>query len=908
MANKLSLFAVGALACYAAAASAVVWSDSKEATFATAYSFTYADDIGSSVDTTNVNEAKVLDFEVASSTKSAYAGYGIGWKQSCDASWNCKDVAVSLSAYKGVCMTYKAAAGFRLDFKQSTIKDDNYYGADLAAAATPKTVYVAFKDLKKGWNSTSTVTWSAAAQLGIQFSYKNTHAKASGSMTNSVEISSFEFADSCITYAPELLEPYKSAVDPTETLNEGDTLSYALAEMFADADGDALAYTAKVVGENAGNVKLGDTLYAKTGVLNLITGANPSGSAVVTITASDPTGKSASYSVTVNTVDGENAPVAVNDEYETKEETKLVVTLKNSVIQNDYDADGDTYAPELVDSTTHGTLEFDAELGTFTYVPEKDFFGKDSFSYQLVEVDRADDPDYKVKTSNVAVVTITVINVDDPITVTVTDPAFTVGEDEYKLGDTVTVNEDFGSFVVKIPTANVEFSDPDFEGSSLPIDVATDGSLLSAAYVLLGTSHIVEVSSVADANGLAEVSLFAVDGKDTASVKFYVNVLPVADAPVAVDDSYEMIQDSLNKVAKTKGVLANDKNPDGKSVLKSYLVTDATEGTVVLDSTGAFSYEAGHYEGEDSFTYIVVNAEGDTSAPATVTLNVVYKNQPPQLVEGVADTVGSRLSTLVEDFTAVKRFTVAEMRSWFTDDTDAPSAFTFTVRSEDSLLAPSINTRTNILEIRAVKDACGEASVILTAKDKKGATTDLVIPATIACVNDKPVVKNLVDTLYIGVDAAWSDSIDLNQFVTDPDGDTLTFDLTTTKAFIEYFNWTLEDNMLIMSRKDTVAMEVGAFANCEIKAADSLTYKKFKLLFIANVDPASSIAPVLATPKATWQNAILADRGVAAIFDMQGRVMWKAKLPVSEADVRNAAAQVQGRKILRVNRQTWTIK
>jgi hypothetical protein len=62
------------------------------------------------------------------------------------------------------------------------------------------------------------------------------------------------------------------------------------------------------------------------------------------------------------------------------------------------------------------------------------------------------------------------------------------------------------------------------------------------------------------------------------------------------------------------------------------------------------------------------------------------------------------------------------------------------------------------------------------------------------------------------------------------------------------------------------------------------------------------------SPKANWQGAIGANRGSVALFDMQGRVMWKAKLPVSEADVRNAAAQVQGRKILQVNRQTWTIK
>ena len=79
------------------------------------------------------------------------------------------------------------------------------------------------------------------------------------------------------------------------------------------------------------------------------------------------------------------------------------------------------------------------------------------------------------------------------------------------------------------------------------------------------------------------------------------------------------------------------------------------------------------------------------------------------------------------------------------------------------------------------------------------------------------------------------------------------------------------------------------------------------LIFIT--DPNKVAIPQLATAsKLGWQGAIRAERGMAAIFDMQGRVMWKAKLPVSEADVRNAAAQVQGRKVLRVNKQVWTIK
>jgi hypothetical protein len=65
---------------------------------------------------------------------------------------------------------------------------------------------------------------------------------------------------------------------------------------------------------------------------------------------------------------------------------------------------------------------------------------------------------------------------------------------------------------------------------------------------------------------------------------------------------------------------------------------------------------------------------------------------------------------------------------------------------------------------------------------------------------------------------------------------------------------------------------------------------------------------VATAAKMNWQGAIRAEQGSVAIFDMQGRVMWQHRLPVSEADVRNAAAKVQGRKILQVNKQAWTIK
>ena len=115
------------------------------------------------------------------------------------------------------------------------------------------------------------------------------------------------------------------------------------------------------------------------------------------------------------------------------------------------------------------------------------------------------------------------------------------------------------------------------------------------------------------------------------------------------------------------------------------------------------------------------------------------------------------------------------------------------------------------------------------------------------------------------------------------------------------------ESLFIAESKDSLAK--GTVIKFDVKAADASTYVKYTLVLIADEAPKASIKPTIAAaPKMNWQSAILANRGAVALFDMQGRVMWKAKLPVSEADVRNAAAQVQGRKILQVNKQTWTIK
>ena len=79
-------------------------------------------------------------------------------------------------------------------------------------------------------------------------------------------------------------------------------------------------------------------------------------------------------------------------------------------------------------------------------------------------------------------------------------------------------------------------------------------------------------------------------------------------------------------------------------------------------------------------------------------------------------------------------------------------------------------------------------------------------------------------------------------------------------------------------------------------------------LYIIVDEKRAGLKPQIAQPKNTWQNAVMAKRGTVKIMDMKGRVIWNAKLPVNPAEVKSVSAQIQGRKILRVNNQTWTIK
>ncbi len=897
--KKIALLAAGLLAGYASAASDVVFSgvDNEKATKPAAYSYDYKDKIGSTVDSTNVNGTVIIDYSVVT-TKDGYAGYGLVWKA--DDNWD--PVVTSLAGYKGVCLTYKAEHPFRVDFKQFNIKDDNFYGAEVAAAADPKSIFIDFGSLEQGWKSTGTApAWDAKNQLAIHFSYKTAHAKAAESATNTIELSRLVLADECETFAPELV----GEAEGSETLNEGDTLKIDLSKIFADKDGDATVSVTPEINKNLISILGEKKGLALNSVVKIVPAkANLEGDATILLEAADALHKdTAKYELTITLVNVDNAPVAVNDAFTIEEDGKLVVKPEKSVIFNDYDIDDEeqtydfTFA--LVDGVAHGTLTLDENedgeyLGSFTYVPEENFNGTDFFTYTIT--------DNTGKTSKPGKVTITVTPVNDPLIFTVLD------EDFFK--KVIELEEDFDPDTVEsiaITSAIISLEDADGLGS-LKKGVSSKNGIVSATVKELKGTYYINLEPVKDAHGDDVLTLYFKDDVDSVGVSFNVSVAAVADPPVALADAYEFVEDSASVVDVEKGVLANDYNPDDRTVaLIAVLDEDAAKGKVELAEDGSFTYTVGKYTGKDSFTYHVETEDGEISEPVTVSITVAARNYAPVVKEVVLDT------TISEDAAAIV-IRKAIVESWAKDNEGDKITYEFSTESE--LVKVEYLKATGVLSITPVKNAFGTAEVIGEASDGNSSSTFKIV-VKITAVNDAPVLvwkgTGVIDsTTGVG-------KIPMDSIFFDADGDSLEYFIKPNSVAIK--GSVVNDTLVVEAAADSIKLYPNVGYRITVSATDGIdTTKTINVVLYLEGSKQGSTTPsepndsteainsFAAAPKATWQNAIAAERGAVSLMDMQGRVMWTRRLPVSESEVRAASAKVQGRKVLRVNSQTYTIK
>ena len=273
-------------------------------------------------------------------------------------------------------------------------------------------------------------------------------------------------------------------------------------------------------------------------------------------------------------------PVATDLSFTTNEDEALSRPLGVT------DPNNDALTYTLAVAPTSGAVEIGDNA--FTYTPDENFNGSDGFGFEV------SDGEFSVGAS----VTITVTPINDP-------PVVTVGQ--------VVVNED--------ATAQVIVTATDVDGDTLSYDITTAPTKGSVSPTNSGTG-VFTYTPDPDLNGTDTFSVTVGDTTVEVTVTVDVSITAVADAPVADNATNSTIEDTA------VGGTLTATDADGDALTYS-LVTDAANGTAVVNAGGSYTYIPGaDFNGADSFTF-KANDGGLDSNTATISITVTPDNDAP---------------------------------------------------------------------------------------------------------------------------------------------------------------------------------------------------------------------------------------------------------------------------------------
>lgn len=356
--------------------------------------------------------------------------------------------------------------------------------------------------------------------------------------------------------------------------------------------------------------------------------------------------ESAPAQVNINVVN--LPPVGVADTYSVAKNATLNVNVAQGVLSGpggDSDPDGDTITASLVQNAANGTLTLNAN-GSFTYVPNNEFAGTDTFKYRAVD----GFSNSLTALGNVATVSITVVN-QAPVG---TDKAYTTHKTVTKTqADLLVGATDADDPLATLTVAYLADSRCPVAGRVAPtkgtVTVNGDGSFTyTSPAPNLGTDTF--SFCVLDPHGRdADLTNGGV------STNRIVTINLVNEAPVAVADAYgNVAKHAPMTITAANGVIQHTPGTDSDAdsdPLTASLVTPASHGSVVLAADGSFVYTptTPAYIGPDSFTYRI-NDGYTFSNTATVSLTIV--NQPPVAVDDAYLTAGLLTVTLLNGIKA----------------------------------------------------------------------------------------------------------------------------------------------------------------------------------------------------------------------------------------------------------------
>ncbi len=305
--------------------------------------------------------------------------------------------------------------------------------------------------------------------------------------------------------------------------------------------------------------------------------------------------------VTINVAAVNQVIVAPDDFYTTHANETLNVSAPG-VLVNDTDTNPNAVLKAVLASQpTHGSVALNSD-GSFTYTPDHNYVGTDSFTYKATD---------GLVTSTATTVTINV----RPTAPTAVDDSYTLNER--------TSNADPGT---TIPAPGVLVNDTIPNNGVVALNVVNSpihGSLT------LNPDGSFTYTPFTNYFGTDSFTYFVTDGGLNSNIaKVTLNIV-AHYKPVANTDSYSVNENTTLTVGAA-GVLGNDTNVEGDK-LQAVLVDGPKHGTITLNSDGSFSYTPDqNYSGPDSFTYKAVNGTLlIASDPVTDNITVNYVNVSP---------------------------------------------------------------------------------------------------------------------------------------------------------------------------------------------------------------------------------------------------------------------------------------
>ncbi|RLJ41690.1 Ca2+-binding RTX toxin-like protein [Litoreibacter meonggei] len=416
------------------------------------------------------------------------------------------------------------------------------------------------------------------------------------------------------------------------------------------------------------------------------------------------------------------SPDAIDDTASVDEDDSVTI----SVLGNDTDPENDDLT--VTDATSpDGDVVINAD-GTITFTPTENFNGDTTITYTISDGNGGEDT---------ATVNVTVTPVNDA---------------PDAVNDVVTTDED------TVITIDALANDTDPDGDALTITGATV-PVEQGTVAIVGNELV--FTPAENFNGLATISYSIEDGNggtDTAVVQ--VNVTPVNDAPVAVDDLAETFEDE----AVVIDLIGNDTDVDGDPLNIGTVSVPPEQGTVVDNGDGTVTFTpAPNYTGPAQITYTVQDGQGgEDSGEAVVNVEVIGVNDGPQAVDDTATT---------DEDTPVA---IDVLDNDFDLDGDDLSITTASVPADQG----TVEVVNGELVFTPAENFNGEATITYGITDGNGGADIGEVIVTVTPVNDDPVAVDDIET----TDEDEAITIDLIANDTDVDGDPLTIGTVSVPA------------------------------------------------------------------------------------------------------------------------------